>query len=84
MVLVYFSRIIQVSTLNVLARTGQFRRNWSRPLDPKDFCMEDIGTPRQSVGFPGAINVYDHSEKLSLGTLIAASATSHICMEADE
>ena len=26
----------------------------SRPLDPKDFCMEATGTPRQSVGFPGA------------------------------
>ena len=23
-------------------------------LDPKDFCMEATGTPRQSVGFPGA------------------------------
>ena len=27
----------------------------SRPLNPKDFCMEAAGTPRQSVGFPGAI-----------------------------
>ena len=26
----------------------------SRPLDPKDFYMEATGTPRQSVGFPGA------------------------------
>ena len=29
----------------------------SRPLDPKDFCMEATGTPRQSVGFPGAKNI---------------------------
>ena len=29
----------------------------SRPLDPKDFCMEATGTPRQSVGFPGARGV---------------------------
>ena len=26
----------------------------SRPLDPKDFCMEATGTPLQRVGFPGA------------------------------
>ena len=26
----------------------------SRLLDPKFFCMGAIGTPRQSVGFPGA------------------------------
>ena len=38
-----------------LQRIGNFSHGFqSRPLDPKDFCMEATGTPRQSVGFPGA------------------------------
>ena len=33
----------------------------SRPLDPKDFCMEATGTPLQRVGFPGANKQADDS-----------------------